>query len=245
MSAFWRLTWTEAKLFLREPAAAFFTLAFPLLLLFIFGAIFGNEPSQRFGGLGMMDISVPGYMGMIIANMGLMSLPAAVVAYREQGVLRRFRAAPISPAALLGAQALVYLAVQMAGIALLALAGAYFYGLRAPVAPIGAMAALLLSSAGFFAIGLALASVTRTSRGALAIGMGLFFPMLFLSGAAMPRELFPAGVKRFGEILPLTHVVETLKSLWFSGEWRLVSLAVVAGLGLVAAIIAVRAFRWE
>ena len=68
----WKMTWVETKLFLREPMAAFFTLAFPLMVLFLFGGIYGNEPNEMFGGRGTVDMLVPAYMGMIIGTVGLM-----------------------------------------------------------------------------------------------------------------------------------------------------------------------------
>ena len=40
-----KMTWAEFKLALREPLATFFTLVFPVLILFLFGSIYGNEPS--------------------------------------------------------------------------------------------------------------------------------------------------------------------------------------------------------
>ncbi len=44
MKSLLKMTWVEAKLFLREPVSAFFTLIFPLMMLFIFGTIYGTKP---------------------------------------------------------------------------------------------------------------------------------------------------------------------------------------------------------
>ena len=49
MKAFGKLAWTGFKLFLREPAAFFFTLVFPALLLVLFGAIFGTSGGEGRG----------------------------------------------------------------------------------------------------------------------------------------------------------------------------------------------------
>ncbi len=38
MKSLLKMTWMEAKLFLREPVGAFFTLVFPLMMLFLFGS---------------------------------------------------------------------------------------------------------------------------------------------------------------------------------------------------------------
>ena len=44
------LTIANLRLYVREPIGAFFTLAFPVMLVLIFGAIFGNQPEDMFGG---------------------------------------------------------------------------------------------------------------------------------------------------------------------------------------------------
>ena len=67
MKSLWKMTWMESKLFLREPVGAFFTLVFPLMMLFLFGTLYGHEPTEYFKGRGTVDISVPAYTAMIIA----------------------------------------------------------------------------------------------------------------------------------------------------------------------------------
>jgi ABC-2 type transport system permease protein len=47
MKSLSKMTWMEAKLFLREPVGAFFTLLFPLIMLFIFGTIYSNTPGLK------------------------------------------------------------------------------------------------------------------------------------------------------------------------------------------------------
>ncbi len=43
--SFVKMSWMEARLFLREPVGAFFTLAFPLIMLLIFGTVYSNVPA--------------------------------------------------------------------------------------------------------------------------------------------------------------------------------------------------------
>ena len=57
MKPFLKLTYLELKLQLREPVALFFTLAFPVMLMLLFGVIFGNEAEKFLGGYGQVDLS--------------------------------------------------------------------------------------------------------------------------------------------------------------------------------------------
>src|SRR5512139_754154 len=97
MLGFRKLTIVQAKLYLREPMAAFFTLLFGPSLLLLLGFIFGNEPSPATGGLGYLDQSVAAYMAMVIAIVGLTAVPISAALRRESGVLRRFSATPLRP----------------------------------------------------------------------------------------------------------------------------------------------------
>ena len=63
-----KLTVTELKLFMRDPIAWFFAIAFPPLLLVILGSIPAfREPSEDLGGLRVIDLYVPIMVGFVLA----------------------------------------------------------------------------------------------------------------------------------------------------------------------------------
>lgn len=245
MNALRKMTWTEAKLFLREPLGAFFTLAFPLIVLFVFGSIFGNEPAEELGGRGSVDTSTPGLIAMVIGTVGMIGLPLVLASYRENGVLRRLRATPLPPATVLGTHVIVHLCMTLAGVLLLVIAGRLVYGLTLPSSSLAVAAAFLLASLSFFGLGFVLAGLLPTARAAQTVGMALFYPMLFLSGAAFPRQMFGDTLRRISELLPLTHVTILIENLWFEGHWSLVSLGVLATMLAGGVLISIRTFRWE
>lgn len=242
-----KLAWMEIKLYLRQPEAAFFTLFFPLILLFIFGSIYGNEPSAFFNGRGMVDVSTPAYLAMIIGSVGLLSIAIAVAGYREKGVLRRYRATPLRPAAILASEVAVHFLMTLLGGALLVAAARLVYGLRFPGRPAALLAGFTLSALSFFAVGFLLASVARTARAALILGLVLYFPNLFLSGAAIPKETFPQAIRSAGRFIPLTHVVDLLQGLWFGDALgrHLGEIGVLAALLVLGVAISAWTFRWE
>ena len=196
MKSFLKMTWMEAKLFLREPIGAFFTLVFPLMMLFLFGSIYGNKPTPMFGGQGTIDISVPAYTAMIIATTGLMSITITMATYREKGVLRRLRTTPVSPLVVLAAQVIVVFVMTCLGMVLLIVAGKLVYHVRFEGNAFSVLAGFVLSSLSFFAIGFILAGLMPTARTAQVVGMVLLYPMLFLSGAGFPPNCCPKPFRR-------------------------------------------------
>jgi ABC-2 type transport system permease protein len=247
MKSLMKMTWMEAKLFLREPVGAFFTLAFPLMMLFLFGSIYGNKPTALFNGRGTIDISVPAYTAMIIATTGLMGLTITVAAYRENGILRRLRTTPISPFAVLAAQVIVLFLMTTFGMLLLIVAGKLVYHLRFEGNALSILAGFGLCSLSFFALGFVLAGLMPTARTAQVVGMALLYPMLFLSGAGFPRELLPEAIKKVSAFLPLTYVVNLLRGLWIGETWgrHLLDVGVLAGILVLGVVISTFTFRWE
>ncbi len=247
MRSVWKLTWTEIKLYLREPLAAFFTLVFPLMMLSMFGSIFGNRPLPFSGGLRYIDTAVPAFTAMIIATSGLMTLPVQMAWYREGGVLRRLNATPLRPETVLAAQVMLILLMNVLGMALLVIAAKAFFGLRFPGNALNVVAAFILSSLSFFALGFVLAGVMPTARTAQVVSMVLYFPMLFLSGAGIPRELLPETFRQYAQALPLTHVVTLLRGTWAGEAWgeHLTDVGVLVALLVASVIVSAKTFRWE
>lgn len=247
MKSFVKFTWMEIKLFLREPVGAFFTLVFPLMMLFLFGSIYGNEPSDLFNGYGNVDISVPAYTAMIIATTGLMSLTITVASYRENGVLRRLRTTPVNALMILFAQVIVLFIMTLIGMAFLIIAGKLVYQVRFDGNVLSVFAGFVLSCLSFFAIGFVLAGLIPSARTAQIVGMVILYPMLFLSGAGFPRELLPDAIIKISKFLPLTYVVNLLRGLWIGEAWskHMVDVFVLVGILIIGVVISYFTFKWE
>jgi ABC-2 type transport system permease protein len=229
---------TELTLFCREPAAVFFTLVFPVVVLLIFGSIFRQYPSA-------IDHYVPALAAMVIGTVGLIGIPVSFLPYRQFGVLRRLRATPLRPWVILTAYVLTHLVATIAGIVALLVTGAVVFHLHAPRAPVAVAVAVLLAALGFFAAGFVLAAVLPTVRVAAAVGQATFLPMLFLSGAAFPRNELPPLLRHVSDALPLTYVVTLLQRLWVDGRWDGTAVAVLLGMGVAGVVLTSRVFRWQ
>lgn len=250
MKSLLKMTWMEAKLFLREPVNAFFTLMFPLMMLFLFGSIYGNESMSSIpgsSGQGTVDTLIPALTAMVIGMTGLMSVTITMATYRENGILRRLSTTPISPLVVMIAQVVVVFVMTGLGMFLLVTAGKLVYHVRFEGNVLSMLGGFVLSSLSFFGIGFVLAGTMPTARTAQIVAMVLLYPMLILSGAAWPRELMPATVQKISAYIPLTYVVNLLRGLWSGEPWgkHLLDVGVLAAMLLLGVIISAKTFRWE
>jgi ABC-2 type transport system permease protein len=243
-----KLTFVEIKLFLRDPLTAVFSFAFPVFVLLVLGGVFGNTPDPKgtiWGGVGPMDYLVPGFFGLVMASIGFISLPIHLANYRERGILRRFRSSSVSPWALLASQLCISAVIATVGAAAILVLGMGIDGAHGPVSPAGVLFAFVLCMVAFVAIGIFLGAILPNAQAAQAVGLVLFFVSEMTSGVGPPREVLPKTMQQVALALPLTHAVIALQDPWIGRGWNPVELGIVAAIGVVAAALAYRSFRWE
>ena len=238
-----KLTWVEMKLFFREPITVIFSLAFPLVMLLVLAGVFGHEAESEFRGAIPVDYYVPGYLSVVIASIGLIGLPVHLAAYRERGILRRFRASSVSPWSLFAAQVTVSFVIAAVGSVLLCVAAVLIYDARIPESPGRLVLAFVVSTLSFVSLGFLIGTLLASARAAQAVGLLLFFPMWLLSGAGPPREVMGDAMRVISDALPLTYVVTALQDAWLGLGSSLTELLVLSGMLLVAGALSVRFSR--
>ena len=113
-----------------------------------------------------------------MALSGVLSLVTIISIYREGGILKRLRATPLRPQTILTAHVLVKLALTVASLVLLVLAGKRYYPINVDVPVFGFAMALLISTWSILSIGFLIASIVPTARFAQPIGAAILYPML-------------------------------------------------------------------
>lgn len=230
----------ELKLAMRDPMAAFFALAFPAVVLWVKMRNGGTLP----GGLPAVDAFVPMLSVFVIGLASLVILPATLAQYRERRVLKRLRATPASAAMIFGAQWAAHMLLAVLGTALLVGIGLAAYGLSGPADVLGVIIAWVLGALSLGAIGLLIGAVVPSGRAATVIGLAIFFPLVFVSGAMSARETLPESMRSIGDLTPMAPAVQAIRAGWEGHPMSPLTLAVMAAICIVAGGVALKAFRW-
>jgi ABC-2 type transport system permease protein len=244
-----KLTWTELKLFLREPITVIFTLALPLMVLYVLNGVFGNDASTGdfvvYRGFGPSDWYTPAYVALSVAGFALIAAPAHLVEYRETGVLRRLHASGVSRHLVLGSQLAIAVLVSTVGSALLVGVAFLVTDVTAPASSGLFGLAYLLGAVTISMLGIALGTVLPTARAAQSVGLLLWFVVLFLSGAGPPPEVLPDALATIGTWLPLTPIIRLMQEPWLTGDWLVRESLITAGIAAASTLTAWRFYRWE
>lgn len=247
LNGFWKLTWVEIKVFLREPMGVLSTVGIPVIMFLLLGRVLaGRPPGTEVMGL-TLSSTLPIFAAIFISLGAVLSLIAIISIYREGGILKRLRATPLRPITILGAHVVVKLMFTAVSMMLLVLAGKRFFPGSLDIGLLGLTLALMISTLSILSVGFVIASIVPTARFAQPIGSALLYPMVAISGLFFPLELLPAGWRIFANLLPVTHAVSLLQGVWDGVGW-VESLPAVGALALIFVVctaVASRIFRWE
>jgi ABC-2 type transport system permease protein len=240
----------EQKAYWRNPAAAVFTFAFPLLFLVIFATLNSGQTIDERGGISFVTFFVPGITAFGVISACYTNLAIRMTMSRDLGILKRVRGTPIPTWAYLAGQVGSSIVITLLLFVLTVGLGVVAYGVdfRAGTAG-GLLATLALGAACFCALGLAVSGLCPNADAAPAIVNFSIFPLLFVSGIFFPLDNAPSWLVSLAGVFPVGRLADGLqyafdprtRGLGFNGG-DLAGLAVWAGVGAVAAV---RLFRWE
>ena len=239
----------EQRSYWRNPAAAAFTFAFPLLFLVIFVALNGNARVSLDGG----EVRFAQYYVPAIVSFGLISACYTNLAFticnrRERGLLKRVRGTPLPPSLYLGGVFGNVLVVAVILTGLVIALGLVFYGVTWPGRYLGLLVVTVTGAFCFSALGVAVSTFVPNEDAAPAIINFILFPLLFISGT-FGAVASDSILGRIASVFPVRHLIDSMVAVFdpsASGTGiRLSDLAVMLAWGVGGVVLSLRRFRWE
>jgi ABC-2 type transport system permease protein len=234
----------------RNRTAQGFAFAMPVSFLVLFVAIFGNGTVHVDGqAISGSTYYVAALTVFGIVDVAFMALLIALVDVRETGVLRRRRATPQPAWTIVAGRALTTLLSGMIMAALLLAVGWLAYGASVPLRAVPALvASVALGVVVFSCLGFAVAGLVRSFDSAQPVAMAFALPLAFISGVFIPWAMIPHWLQQVSVVFPVRALAVGLLDPYLAGgprsPWDPTAMAVLAGWGVLGAIVAVRLFRW-
>ncbi|MGH3228021.1 MAG: ABC transporter permease [Streptosporangiaceae bacterium] len=206
--------------FARTPQLIVFTGIQSAVFLLMFRFAFGGAISTG-GSLSYVNFMVPGF---IVTNIlwGGMGTAVGVAEDIEHGFVDRLRSLPIPRAAVLLGRGLADGALMVWALAIATGLG-FAVGFRPGGSVAGALAAIGLCVVFWFAfewvfiVGGLVAGNAQAAQSIIGLAVT---PLVFLSGAYVPVQSMPSGVKQFGEVQPITLMADAVRSLFTDADGR-------------------------
>ena len=240
--------WNQKEYF-RNPAAAAFTFAFPLMFLVIFTALNGNSTVAIPGG----HVRYAQYYVPAIISFGVISACYTNLAFnlsisRENGILKRMRGTPLKASTYLAGLVVHVIVVSIILTALTTVLGLVAYGVTFPGRYLALAVAIALEAFAFSALGVAVSTFVPNEDAAPAIINFLLFPLLFISGTFYPVRA-GSTLANIANVFPVRHGL-TLMVGAFNPRIHGYGITVKdVGMlllwGVIGIAVAVRRFRWE
>lgn len=231
----------------RDPVGLFFSFAFAPVLVIILGAIFGNDARAEFGGMGFLDATLPAFASLVLAMIGVLQVPVAMLALRESGALRRLSLTPLRRGTFVAAALTVHFAVGILGMLTALTLGVLAFGVSLPSNIVGVLAVCVVGLCAFLALGCALSTIYPSTAAATGLGNILMILLMLTSGAFSPLSAMPEGIQNIIKYSPVRWFVDAAQLSWAGDPLRDMVAPVILLLIVlvVAGIIGITRFRWD
>lgn len=202
----------------RQPGLLAIGLAFPIMLVVMFGYVFGGGMAVP-GGASYREFLMPGLFAMAML-FGMEATVLAVTQDAAKGITDRFRSLPIAPSAVVVGRGAADMAYSILGLAVLLVTGvAVGWGVHAGAwNALAAVGLLLWLRFAFIWIGIALGLLVRSPDWVMAVQI-LVWPVGFLSSAYASPATMPGWLGTLAEWNPLSATVTATRKLFGNPTW--------------------------
>jgi ABC-2 type transport system permease protein len=242
----------DLRVFLRDPRARAATLLVPVVMLVFFGAVF-RHTLFTFGGTTVTgsDYYLSRMIVLGVTSAALTNMIITLVAERESGALKRRRATPVRPIALIGGDVITCEVSTITIAIVLWLIGWLAFGVHVPGSGFAAiLLALVVGTAALCSLAYAITPFLKSVDSTGPVLTIVTIVLSIISGLYAPDSVFPAWLRDVALFLPLRPLALAMQAAVSPATnhghtfgWGY--LGIVAAWGVAACLVAVWKFTWS
>ncbi|MBX3256898.1 MAG: ABC transporter permease [Chitinophagaceae bacterium] len=198
-----------------------------------------------------IDFILPGQLGFSLLSAGVFGVAFLFFNLRQQLVLKRFFATPVSRTGIVLGEGLSRVIFQLITAVVILLVGYFFFHFTLVNGWLTFFELLVLSFIGlivFMAFGFVVSGIAKSESTIPPLANIVTLPQFLLAGTFFPIDNFPNWLQPFCKILPLTHLNDAMRNVAFEGAHLTdcgKQIAILAAWSVVGYALAVKVFRWE
>jgi ABC-2 type transport system permease protein len=233
----------ETKLLLRNGEQLLLALVIPIIVL-VGGVLAADRVGLEFPE-GAIATLTPGVLALAVMSTSFTSLAIATGFERRYGVLKRLGASPLPRSGLLLGKVGSLLAVQTLQVLVIGTTAVMLGWSPSPggEGAVGALLAILLGTAAFASLGLALAGALRAE--ATLAAANLVYLLLMAGGAVVIPSSSYGAAGPLLVLLPSGALGDGLRAALMDGSLAVVPLLVLAVWAVLGTVLTARTFKWE
>lgn len=246
----------ELRCFFRSRESLLFTLMFPVMLLVLFGAIFGGNTAIN--GVKYAQVLMAGIMASGLASVTFVNLAISIATERDAGDLKRLLATPMPKSAYFIGKFVQVLVTMLVEFALILAVGVTLYGVKLPTSPARWFTfawLTVLGSVACSALGIAVSSLPKNAKSAAPLVNLPFVALQFISGVFVPFNELSPTLRGVASLFPLKWLAQGYRSVLLpdryltveaSHSWQHGQAALALGIWVVVGTaLCVKTFRWQ
>lgn len=233
----------QFRLLVRTPRATVAGFALPVVLMIL------NNTSGR--GDAQLRTLMAGMAVLGLTNISFVTHAAGLVAARESGVLRRWRASPLPAWCYFTGRIAATVALGVCCAAVAVLIGVWLYDVPLTAGMVaGLLIGLVAGSLAWASVGTAVTALVSSADTALPVLTVVYFPIVFLSGAFGSASPGPDWLTTVVRYLPARPVVDLARRAVDHTGTGLPpippsDLAILGGWAIAGLVISLLAFPWD
>jgi ABC-2 type transport system permease protein len=198
-----------------------------------------------------IDFILPGQLGFSLLSAGVFGVAFSFFNLRNQLILKRFFATPISKAHIILGECLSRVIFQMITSVVIILVGKYFFEFTLVNGFITFLNMLLLSFIGllvFMGFGFIVSGLAKSDSTIPPFANLITLPQFLLGGTFFSIDNFPKWLQPISKALPLTHLNTAMRAIAFEGQslWEVKNeIGILLLWALVVYAVAIKVFKWE
>jgi ABC-2 type transport system permease protein len=246
----------ELKQFFRDRESAVFNFLLPVILLVIFGAVFGSQQLEP-TNITLAQYFVAGMIASGVLYTSFQNLSISIPLERDDGTLKRLQGTPMPKLSYFIGKTGMVVVAYVAQVVILIVVGRLFSGIHVPSTAEQWFTFVWASVLGLVSctlLGIAFSVVPKRGRGASAIVTPIVLVLQFTSGVFFAFNQLPLWMQVFASFFPLKWLTQAMRSAFLppeaaalevTGSFELGRCALALGIWcVVGLVLALVFFRW-